>query len=143
MIGAVAFSVGLVALAHTDRPASQPDPAAYYHYVLTYIDGWSISTDPMGPARDRAWAQQHRGEVMAEGDRACRWLGQQPSVGRVDPTGRSDTSAMATRYVSQARRTASLPIADQRRAYVTSGAWAYLCRSVRDDKTAPRSLHDD
>jgi hypothetical protein len=141
LVGAVAFSVGLVTLvADTDRPASKPHPAAYYHYVVTYIDGWSISTDPQGPARDRAWAKTHRAAVMADGDRACRWLAEQPSAGRVDPTGRTGVEAMATRYIRQAPR---LPVEEHRRSTLPVGAWAYLCLSVRDDKTAPRSLHDD
>ncbi|MBV9951339.1 MAG: hypothetical protein JO291_05280 [Acidimicrobiia bacterium] len=107
---------------------------------MTYIDGWVTSTDPQGPARYRAWAASHRATVMADGERACRWLAEQPSAGRVDPSGRTGVDAMATRYIHQAP---PLPVEEHRRSTLPVGAWAYLCRSERDDKTAPRSLHDD
>lgn len=138
----VVVFIGLVACTGAaDHTASNRDAKAYYRYVMTYaVDGWRTSTDPHGPARDRAWAATHRAAVMAEGDRACEWLARQPSAGRVDPSGQSDVSIMATRYVRQA---SPLQFEDHRRAYMTSGAWAYLCRSVRDEKTAPRSLRDD
>jgi hypothetical protein len=138
---AVAMAMGLFMLAtNDDRPVTPPRPDAYYRYVVTYVDGWSISTDPLGPARDRAWAASHRPAVMADGYRACRWLAEQPSAGRVDPTGRTGVDAMARRYI---RRAPPLPVEVHRRSTLPVGAWAYLCRSVRDDKTAPRSLRDD
>jgi hypothetical protein len=119
------------------------DPEAFQAYVSTYVDGWSSSTDPGGPARDRAWVAAHPDGVLDEGDRACRWLAGRPDAADVDPSQRTSAGTLMGIYSKQAEQERPLPLSDMGRRRVAAGAWAYLCWSVREDKSAPVSHDDD
>ncbi len=119
------------------------DVAAFQTYVVTYVDGWGSSLDPGGPARDLAWVKAHPDIVLAEGDRACVWLADQPAAPAVDPTGESAFDTVFGRYLSTTKGTSLTKLSPQGRSTVVAGAWEYLCHNAREAATAPRSLQED
>jgi hypothetical protein len=137
------------------RRASYPrDTSAFQHYVATYVGGWSDSSDPTGPKRDEAWVAAHTDQVLAAGDRACSWLAARQNAPTVDPTGNTSFDSLMKAYVGvDFNSPAGLPyyapgadigvtLSPVGRTAVVAGAWAYLCRSTREAKTAPRSLEE-
>ncbi|MGC3994834.1 MAG: hypothetical protein QM779_12090 [Propionicimonas sp.] len=112
------------------------DVDAYQNYVATYM------LNP-GTAADLAWARAHPAEVLAEGDRACEWLSRRPSAPRIDPSGDSEVFVLTKRYLRTTRETTVLPLTKEGRRRLVSGAWAYLCWSEREDRSAPISDEDD
>lgn len=136
----VATVGGGIALAHSaSRDTHAQD---YQRYVRQYVDGWSSSADPGGPRRDERWVLAHPDQVLAEGDRACSWLIQRPDAPDVDPTGRSTVDVLARRF-AEAEHARNPRVSILGHSTMTAGAWSYLCSSVREDKTAPRSRDED
>ena len=84
---------------------------------------------------DYAWAIKHPEEVLAEGDRACDWLENQP-----DPPKSSrehEVHALAVRYLRSARIERRIPHGRRGQQTVVLGAWALLCGRTRDAKRSP------
>jgi hypothetical protein len=143
-LAAVVITMGaLVAPSIAGRITHPRDTSAFQSYVTTFVGGWRSSADPEGPERDDAWAADHPDEVLAEGDRACDWLAQRPTAPEVDPSGKSDVSALANGYLRVANGERPLPLSREGRRTVIIGAWAYLCWSERGDKSSPPSLEED
>ena len=130
------------------------DPVAFQHSVATYVGGWSDSTDPTGPQRDQTWVTTHPVQLLAAGERACTWLAGRPDAPDVDPTGHTAEDTLMKAYIGVDWATGDLaynaPGADigvtlspQGRVTVVGAAWQYLCRSIWEAKTAPKSLEED
>jgi hypothetical protein len=147
VIGFVAASILLLAAfagPSVARRLMHPrDSEAFQRYVSTYVGTWSSSRDPGGPKRDRAWVAEHPDQVLDEGDRACRWLAGRPDAPDIDPSGRTDANTLMGIYVKQAEQEHPLALSFMGRHVLTAGAWAYLCWSEREEKSAPRSRGDD
>ncbi len=146
LIAAVALvAVGAAALGWGPGVAYQlrypRDEAAYREYVAAHIDGWASSSDPGGPARDRAWAAENPDLVLAEGDKACAWLSRRLDAPDVDPTRRFEFEAVYQDYLRSVSDTR--PVAMMSQGTIVAGAWAYLCRPTRRDKTAPTGADGD
>lgn len=137
VVAIIGVGVALVLGTSGDRHAGD-----YQRYVRQYVGGWSSSADPGGPQRDKVWVLSHPDQVLAEGDRACAWLLLRPDASDIDPTGRSTVDALAGLFV-QAEHARNPRLSTFGHATITAGAWAYLCSSVREDKTAPRSRDED
>jgi hypothetical protein len=128
----VVLSVGAAGLAQALAP--EGEEAAFQAYVAQRVGDWPSSADPRGHLRDELWVASHSASVLAEGRRACDWLAQRPSVDGIDRSGRSEVDALITRYLAEARGGESGPLSTMGERIVVAGAWAHLCKSVRDDK---------
>jgi hypothetical protein len=119
------------------------DVDGFQQYVRTYIDGWSSSAQPGRQVLDRRWAIAHPDLVLEEGDQACAWLKPQPDAPEVDPSGRSTVGTLISTYIKATADDRIPPVARMSESYIVAGAWAYLCKDLREDKTAPSSLYED
>ena len=121
----------------------QRDTGAFHGYVTTYVGGWSSSRDPHGPKRDQRWVARNPDSVLAQGEQACAWLDRQPSAPIVDESGSFSVDTLLRRYLASAEGERSAQLSDMGRRTVVAGAWAYLCWSTREDKTAPMGDESD
>ena len=125
--------VGPSVIGHLTHPR---DEEAFRDYVAISMTRWTNTADPGGPERDAAWVAAHPGELVAEGDRACRWLSlrDEDSVPDISTAG-----TLAGYYYKHAMTEHPLPLSKIAWRYVTAGAWNYLCWSTGEAKTAPRT----
>lgn len=137
----VVLAVGIGLAAPSIARSSSSDK--FLSYVNDYVAGWGRSSDPGRPQRDLDWVKAHPQAVLAEGRRACDWLSAQDDAPAVDPTGRSEVTAMWTRYRQESHSARNTPLATYSRFVLVTGAWNYLCSADYRDKTSPQSSHDD
>lgn len=128
---------GVAAFRYVTNPSRH-----FLNYLHAYATQWRGSALGGQQQHDQAWISNHPAAVVAEGRRACTWLASQPDAPNVDPTGRSDMSRMAMRYVARVEGR-DLPLARVTKWNVVGGAWNYLCPDEKDATTAPTSLNDD
>ncbi|HVQ89182.1 MAG TPA: hypothetical protein VMT88_13485 [Actinomycetes bacterium] len=128
-----------------ERLMHPPDVDGFQAYVNQYagVGSWSSSNDPGGPERDTAWVKTHPDEVLAEGNAACAWLGEQPDAPDVDPSGNTAFDTVLGKYLDDVQDFAPQELSSHARATVVVGAWAYLCHSDRASATSPRSRESD
>ena len=121
------------------------DEQAFVSYVETYVGGWRSSRDPGGWRRDQAWVAENPEAVLAEGKRACRWLASRQEAPSVDPTGKSSSGKVTSRYVNEVPASTELGVSPvgQGRKTIVAGAWSYLCWWEHRDKTSPTSTDPD
>ena len=92
------------------------DEAAYMSYMLTY---GGVANGPGGTVPARA-------DLIAEGDRACDWLGGQTwALWRTDPPLR--VPAMETRYAEQVQHVPLAWSGQPDHGTIAGAAWGYLC----------------
>lgn len=109
--------------------------AAFFRYVNVNVDGGDPRKDPQDAERDVAWATSHPHVVLAEGDRACRWLAGQPTAPDVDPSNKTDLPVMEDRYLRETQNARIAQLTSSGRWFVVEGAWAYLCGHDRSVHT--------
>ena len=121
------------------------DAQAFRSYVEEYVGGWRSSRDPGGWRRDKAWVAENPDAVLAEGERACRWLSSREEAPSVDPSGKSSSDTMTTRYVKEVPASTELGVSalGLGRRTIVAAAWEYLCWWEHRDKTAPTTTDSD
>jgi hypothetical protein len=93
---------------------------------------------------DRAWLDEHRDIVLADGRAACEWLEQFPEAPEIVPSGDADSAEFRARYIQQTRESTQMAVSKRTRIAVLAGAWEYLCPGTRDSRTSPSfELEDD
>jgi hypothetical protein len=108
----------------TGADAAPRDESAFYRWTL------EVNVEP-GFGDDRAWIFEHRPEVLAEGNRACEWLGQQPQASsRSDD--RYSVETLAARYGAATEPIAK--VSPSNRGNIAVQAWAHLCEDVRNPR---------
>lgn len=108
---------------------------SYYDYLDKYV----VAAGPRGPdakAEARQWLSSHHDVYLAEGRAACEWLKEYPEVPEVVPDGSADSSLLAKRYVQQTADSTQFSGSAHTRAQVDRAAWAMLCPSVGESRTA-------
>lgn len=122
------------------------DVASYSDYVHTYIGQDYDGTNPGAGPTDRAVVQAHPDAVLSAGEAACRWLRSQPRAPRIDPT-RSWDGPYTVQTVLNRFADTPLPeapsLSRSGRASIAAGAWEYLCRADRAQRTAATGLPED
>jgi len=134
--GMSAFALEFASLAHEQR-----DENDYQTYVTGKYDrGTALDADgsPIQDPRenDFSWAARHPEVMLAEGDRACDWLAEEPDPPRFGADeSRYDSHAMTTRYLKTADMDERIRHTNLGQRYVVAGAWSFLCPVIRDEKT--------
>ena len=126
----------------------QRNVSGYQHYVTgQYPRG--VATNGKGERvpdpqeKNYRWAEAHPDVMLAEGDRACDWLADEPDPPLLGADeSRYGSYAMTTLYLRTAAMEQRIRITDQGPRYVVAGAWTYLCPRLRNDKTTPTSDED-
>ncbi len=114
------------------------DEAGFRAYVAEFMDGSSSQAD-------LDWVADNPEAVLAEGDRACRWLTAQPRPGVQPARAGADSYEVQGLYLTELqdqylRATGEFPIVQiaDTRDLVVSSAWQHLCPSSREDHIPPR-----
>jgi hypothetical protein len=142
-VAAVAATGAVAGPALANRLRHPHDEAAFRQYVETNVGGWSDSSDPSGPQRDRDWVRAHPAQVLVAGGRACSWLAAQPRAPRIDPSGATAPDTLMRRYLDTRPPPDGLPLSEFGRSTVLAGAWTDLCWQTRQDHTSPRARRQD
>ena len=133
-------------IAFAGDAASQPrDEQTFLAYVSHTGDDMATAGGADGSSHDvdYTWAAEHPTRMLAEGDRACEWLSQQPDVPDVAPDRSYEAHTLMARYVDTAHMRRRVEQSHLGQTYVVAGAWAYLCRDTRTTKTAPTGADED
>ena len=116
--------------------------AAYVTHTADFF-ATTRATSTILPDPDQRWAAEHPEAMLAEGDRACEWLNEQPNAPDVDPDLSYETHALTLRYLSGADLDERVDQTHLGQIGLVAGAWEYLCRNTRTVKTTPYDADGD
>ena len=140
VIGALGCLLALGLAAVWPDPSAR-DEAAFLSGASSPGVGAAVNIDngaawAQDMATAHAWASAHPDLMVAEGDRACRWLDAQPLAPQGD--NRPDTfapEAMEARYTAETTGLEIARVYPEARQHIADWAWFTLCRSSLEAHT--------
>ena len=147
---------GLLGPDLTRRFGHRRNVDAFQAYALGIVSdtGGVAGGTPAGRS-DTSWVRRHPAEVLAAGDRACRWLASTPRAPQLDPTLHFAKDSLVSQYLGTTATVADasppytrpgtdvgLPLQVDGRNAVVDSAWTYLCWSTMNSHTARAYAHD-